>query len=317
MLARLGWVALACVALSASTSPVQLVTHPATDSSTVRVDVVVSNPQGHAIAGLQRTDFELHAGGSRQVPISVDYRPFKRGDASPIITEDDAIRAARQPGTRVFAFLLDEPHVSAGANAELVRRTVADFIDEKLDGGDLVAVMRPSDSAASLRFTRDRALAHGVIANFRGRKGDDDLRPGRTVTALRELAVRVGNLAPERPLIVVFSEGLARSSPASTGARDDLDDVLRVASRFHETIYTFNPDPGGNADGAETLRRIARQTGGRATSADRFLQGVARLFHDPEGYYAVRYRAAEPDGQFHAVEVRTHSANSVVLGPSA
>jgi len=292
----------AVLTLSSLASPIRQ--EPAAarvDHPMVRLDVVVSGPGGAAIATLQRSDFELREGGFQRRPDSVEFRSFTRGD----------------PSRRAFAFFLDEFHVRPGVNADLVRRTVADFIDEKLDPDDLVTVVKSSDSVKSLRFTRDRALVHGLIDNFTGRKTDDDPARDRTSRAtLREIAERMGALAPDRPVIVIFSEGFARDEDSSTTRITDLGAVLRLASRFHQSIYTFNPEPSGAGPAAETLTWLATQTGGRASKAERFLHGVARLFHDSEGYYALHYRPIALDGAFHGVEVRQKHPHADVLSPA-
>ena len=245
--------------------------------------------------------------------------------------------AAREPGTRVFAFFLDELHVSP-SSADLVRKTIAAFIDEKLEKCDLVAVMTPFDAARSVRFTRDRAFAYGVIDSFQGRKGDDRPRTMHETraraaggsdaqivkTGLRDLAVRLGDLQAERPLLVVVSEGF----PAQTDVRTPLQDLgglLRAASRFHITTYSFNPaavapDHGAAAEqntNRETLSWLAAATGGRAVAADQFLHGVAGLFHDAEAYYALTYQPAEPDGRFRSLDVRVKRSGVSVLTHAA
>jgi VWFA-related protein len=253
-------------------------------------------------------------------------------------TDDTAAVAARQPGTRVFAFFLDELHVSA-PNADLVRRTVTSFIEEKLHARDLVAVMKPFDAARSVRFTRDRAFAHGVIASFEGRKENGRPRTayeaqvldraaaaggGRAQivkTGLRELAMRLGDLHAERPILIIFSEGFRAEADAIRTPLPDLGGLLRAASRFHITTFTFNPafvtpDAGAvqeQAANRQMLSWLAAETGGHAVGADRFIHGVARLFHDTEAYYAITYESPEPDGRYHELNVRVKRTGASAL----
>ena len=327
-------VALVALRLSGFVTPAAHEQGPAPSAApTVRLDVVVTNESGHAIRGLQRRDFEIVENGLSRPPVSVAFHRRGGGDTSPIVSEADARRAAGQPGTRVFAFFLDEFHVSAG-HAELVRRTVADFIDEKVEPRDLVAVMKPFDPATSLRFTRDRALAHGVVASFEGRKEDHGprtpaeehaigrdpatvgaARAGIVKAGLRDLALRMGALNAERPIIVVFSEGVPPDSQRPPGSLQELGGLLRAASRFHEVIFTFNPGPRKTGADRETMAWLAAQTGGRHVDGDRFIHGAARLFHDSEEYYAVTYQPSSLDGQFHALGVRTRRASHIVQSP--
>jgi VWFA-related protein len=300
----------------------------------VRRDVVVTDRTGHAVLGLKAADFDVLEDGTRRPIVSVEFHRRGGPDPPPVETDEEAARAAREPGTRVFAFFLDELHVSP-SSADLVRKTIAAFIDEKLEKCDLVAVATPFDAARSVRFTRDRAFAYGVIDSFQGRKGDarprtmHETRARATAgesdaqivkTGLRDLALRLGDLQAERPLLIIASEGF----PAQTDVRTPLQDLgglLRATSRFHITTYIFNPaavapDPGAAAEqnaSRETLSWLAAATGGRAVGADQFLHGVARLFHDAEAYYALTYESAEPDGRFRSLDVRVKRSGVSVL----
>jgi hypothetical protein len=141
----------------------------------VRIHAVVTGPHGHAIVGLRASDFEVREEGAVRPVSAAEFRRVPRHSTAavfPIKTRLDEERAARQPGTRVFAFFLDEFHVSPGTSADRARKAVADFVDEKVYERDLAAVIRPLDPISSVPFTRDRALVHGGLTAFQGRKGD-------------------------------------------------------------------------------------------------------------------------------------------------
>jgi VWFA-related protein len=306
-------------------------------ASAVRLDIVVVDRSGHTVLDLQAADFEVLEDGTRRPITSVEFRRLGGLDPPPVETDEAAARAARQPGSRVFAFFLDELHTGA-ANADLVRRTITSFIDEKLEARDLVGVMKPFDAARSVRFSRDRAFAHGVIASFEGRKENGRPRTAHEAavlaaaavsgggtaqvvkTGLRELAMRLGDLHAERPVLVIFSEGFRAEADALRTPLWDLGGLLRAASRFHITTFAFNPAVVTNANatreaaaGRQTLSWLAAETGGRAVAADRFIYGVARLFHDTETFYALTYEPAEPDGRFHQLDIRLKRGGTSVL----
>src|SRR5207247_5446035 len=67
-------------------------------------------------------------------------------DVRPIRSEFDEQEQAGRDGTRLFAILLDEYHVSAGVSTERARATLTRFVDRQLGPRDLVAVMKPLDS---------------------------------------------------------------------------------------------------------------------------------------------------------------------------
>lgn len=191
---------------------------------------------------------------------------------------------------------------------------ITSFIDEKLEARDLVGVMKPFDAAGSVRFSRDRAFAHGVIASFEGRKENVRHRTAHEATVLaaatvsgggtaqivkaglRELTMRLGGFHADRPVLVIFSEGFQAEADALRTPLQDLGGLLRAASRFHITTFTVDPTFVTNADAAtrqetanrQTLSWLASETGGRAVTRDQFIYGVARLFHDTEAFYALK-----------------------------
>jgi len=323
-------------------APVVLGAHGASHSSSpqatvrrVRIDAVVTDPQGHAIAGLRASDFEVREDGSPRPVSAADFRWVQRhstAEVLPIQTRLDEEREARQPGTRVFAFFLDEFHVSPGASADRAREAVASFLDEKVYERDLAAVIRPLDSVSSVRFTRDRSVLHGSIAGFAGRKGDyaphtptEEQHVGRDPAivraarqrivraSLRDLGVRLGELNADWAVIVLVSEGFPPDSPAPDGRTADLWSLVRASSQFHFSIYMFN-SAGPHEDMAPaedherasaTLQWLAAETGGLFVPAEALIAGFARVFHDTHGYYALTYHPAHADGRFHRLEVRT------------
>ena len=305
----------------------------------LRIDVVVTDPQGRPILNLRPADFELLENGASRSLTAVELRTPPRPDnaaAAPIETEEDQQRAARQPGTRVFAFLLDEFHVTPGPNAERARAAVLRFIDEQLRPQDLALVMRPLDAVTAIRFTRDRTALHAAIAELSFRKGDlaprsafEEQYIGRAPAAvaaaraqivraaLRELTLRLGDLQADRGVVVLVSEGFAGETATPRGTRlQDLQGVVRASSRFHLALYTFNPgEPGANRSAddvraAATLEWLAAQTGGRAVlPGEDLAAGFDRLSRDLAAYYAITYRPEKADGRFHPIELRARRRN--------
>ncbi len=313
------------------------------NSPSVRFDAVVTDSQGRAILDLRPSDFELLDNGVARPIESVQLRtlPKDSGPVEEIKTPADEERSARRPGARVFGFVLDEFHVGAGAPADRARAAINDFIDQNLRPEDLAIVIKPLDSVAVINFTRDRALLHGAVDSFTGRRGDYTPRTrfeeqyiGRApaavaaarrqiVTAvLRELTMRLGELKADRGLIVLVSEGFPRPSvPSGRGVRiPELDGVARAASRYHLPIYTLNPSIAAEDDreaserdrSVAMLQWLSGQTGGRTSEGNAMVAGMARLKHDLEAYYALSYRSSETDGRFHPVEVRAKRRDVVI-----
>jgi VWFA-related protein len=315
--------------------PAPSVSRPSgSDDAPVRVDAVVTDNRGRPVPGLRAADFELLEDGAPRPFSGVEYRLLAGADAgapAPIATQADEERAARQPGTRVFAFLLDEFHVTPGENASRAREAVSRFIDEQLQPQDLALVLRPLDPLTTLRFTRDRAALQASLAGFTGRKGDLTPRsrfeeeyigraPAAVVAAraqivaaaLRELTMRLGDMQADRGVVVLVSEGLREPGGARVPRAQDLQGVVRAASHFHLSIYTCNPgapppedarSPSGEP-AAGTLEWLAQQTGGRAVPpGGDLVAGLSLMSRDLAAYYAITY-SGQADGKFHRVEIR-------------
>jgi VWFA-related protein len=330
----------ACAALIATLS-VLAAQEPAVDTGDdrgrVRIDAVVTDARGRPIVDLRPSDFELIENGAARPLQHVELRSVSRdAPAPPIANVTDEEQAARQPGTRVFAFFLDEFHVSPGPGADRARDALHRFVEARLRPQDLAVVLKPLDTVTSIQFTRDRALLHSAIDSFAGRKGDYTPRTrfeeeyiGRApaavaaarrqivTAALRELTMRLGELEADRGVIVFVSEGFPRDAPAPRTRGADLQGVVRASSRFSLAAYTFNPtaaaEDAGSPDERERstamLQWLAAQTGGRAAGADTMASGLTRLADDLDSYYALSYQPVQADGRFHTVEIRARRRN--------
>ena len=305
---------------------------------TVRIDAIVTDRSGTPILDLRPSDFELRENGLLRPIGAVELRAASRtvpANPEPIGSEADEARAAREAGTRVFAIVLDEFHVASGAASDRVRASLARFVDERLHPGDMAAVIKPLEPVGAVRFTRDRAALGAAIAAFAGRKGDYAPRstfeqqyighaPATVETArrqilsaaLRQLAMRLGELRADRGVIVLVSEGFSRP-PAPRQVRvPDLQALVRAASRFHLAVYTFNPadrTDGTDSPTTATLEWLAAQSGGRASLDGALLdEGLRRMSADLDAYYALTYQPAQADGRFHAVEIVARRPNAQV-----
>jgi len=323
---------------------------PATDPEVpppIRIDAVVTDAAGRPVVDLRPSEFELLENGVARPIESIQLRTLAKGPGpvEELRTQADEERAARQPGTRIFGFVLDEYHVSPGAPADRVRSAMNEFIDQNLRPEDLAIVIRPLDNVAVIQFTRDRAMLHGAVDAFAGRRGDFTPRtrfeeqyigraPAAVATArrqivtadLRELTMRLGELKPDRGIIVFVSEGFPRDSvPSGRNSRiAELDGVARAASRYHLPIYTLNPAAAGESEREASerdranamLQWLSAQTGGRTIDGSTLVAGMARLKHDLEAYYTLSYRPSQPDGRFHQIELRAKRRDVVVHTPA-
>jgi VWFA-related protein len=309
----------------------------------VKIDAVVTDRRGKPILNLTPLEFEVVENGVVQRLNAVELHTSSSPGAalSPIESAEDEQRAARQPGTRVFAFLLDEFHVTQGPTSDLVRDSFLRFIDEQVRAPDLIAVLKPLDSVTEIRFTRDRDAAREAIRAFSGRKGDYEARtefekkyigraPGAVQAAraqivlsgLRALTSRLGELGAGRSAIVLVSEGFTRSGGGNSERRvPDVQGLVRAASRSNVAMYTFDPagpdamSSAADADRSATfLQTIAEQTGGEAVmNAADLSAGLERVSRDLDGYYLLSYTSSHAgEGRFYDVQVRAKRAGAQV-----
>jgi VWFA-related protein len=298
----------------------------------VRVDVTATANGDEPVADLQIADFEI---AEDDVPQSIETIKFIRVDGTrtsnldeplEIRSKEHARLEAAREDVRLFAIFLDDYHIDKRPDITLpLRDTLTKFV-RQLGPNDLVALMEPLTTLYDLKYTRSKEELLERIRTFEGRRGEvfpvksaieeaqltqrnwQELRAGVTLSALEALATQMGGLREGRKSILFFSQGppLPPSSPNEARYRE----AMEAANRGNVTIHTIDPRPLGAVGfgGANTLRRIAADTGGRAivntNDPTEQLQGVVA---DASAYYLLGYSPARQDrndGRFHEIKVR-------------
>lgn len=273
----------------------------------VTFDLIATDARGRAVEDLKPADFEVREGTT---PLTLEsVRP---------------VQAASADESRFFAIFLDEYHVENGANADRVRTSLLQFVDE-LDPRDLLAVMKPLDSLFAIKLTRDRAAARSIIESFTGRKGDYSVKnayerdyiagtPARieaarnqvAVSAVNALAIHLGSLSDRRKTLIVATEAVG-TSERRRGLEylPTLDTIVRSATRSNVAIYPFDPSgAASDAPAAAALRRLVDDTDGTMIASD-VGAGLRRAASDASAYYLLSFRAPHPDdGKYRELQVR-------------
>jgi VWFA-related protein len=297
----------------------------------VRVDVTATANGDEPVADLQLSDFEIL---EDDLPQTIETIKFVRVDGSRTSNLDEPLQirskeharleAARED-VRLFAIFLDDYHIDKRPEITLpLRDTLTRFV-KQLGPNDLVALMEPLTTLYDLKYTRSKDELLERIRTFEGRRGEpypiksaieeaqltqrnwQELRAGVTLSALEALATQMGGLREGRKSILFFSQGppLPPSSPNEQRYRE----AMEAANRGNVTIHAIDPRPLGAVGfgGANTLRRIAADTGGRAivntNDPTEQLQGVMA---DASAYYLLGYSPTRKnnDGKFHEIKVR-------------
>ena len=204
----------------------------------VRVDVIISDNKGNPVADLQQGDFEVTEDGKPQKIETFKLVKLDGGTADSIKEPpreirndyDEEMEAARDD-VRLFAIFLDDYHVRRGASLS-ARNPLATFIQNNLGPSDMVGVMYPLESTASVRMTRNHSAVMRGLQQFMGRKYDyeprnqyeetyahypaeivEKIRNQVSLSAIKALIVHMGSLKEGRKALILVSEGYTSILP--------------------------------------------------------------------------------------------------------
>ena len=224
--------------------------------SLVQVDAVVTDKAGRHVTDLSAADFEIYEDGRLQEITHCSYVALPRRVATPAPPAAPSgapppppqpTRIRREDTRRTLALVVDDLGLSFRSTIE-VREALKKFVDEQMEPGDLVAIVRAGGGMGALQqFTADKRLLHSAIERVRfnsamSRVGVDPFAPigegknlvdtstgprgaraaaGAEVDALRASMLTDATLAavgfvinglrelPGRKGVVLFSDGLS------------------------------------------------------------------------------------------------------------
>jgi VWFA-related protein len=205
----------------------------------VRVDVIVTdNKNGVAIGDLQASDFDVSEDGKPQKIETFRLIKLDGGAAESakepireIRTDYDEESEAAREDVRLFAMFLDDYHVRRGASMA-VRGQLAQFVQSQVGPSDMIGVMYPLESTASVRMTRNHSAVVRGLQQFLGRKYEyepknqfeenyahypteivERIRNQVSLSALKSLIVHMGSLKEGRKALILVSEGYSNLPP--------------------------------------------------------------------------------------------------------
>lgn len=136
----------------------------------IQVDVTVTDSKGNPVTDLKPEDFEIYENGEKQNISNFSFISNVRtriADPQPVKDKIDipvpptAVR--REDVRRTIALVVDDLSLSF-RSAYDVRRALRKYVDEQMQDGDLVAIIRTGSGTGALQqFTTDKQLLYAAI----------------------------------------------------------------------------------------------------------------------------------------------------------
>jgi VWFA-related protein len=207
-------------------------------SNLVQFDAVVTDKQGRHVADLRPEEFEVFVDGRRQEITNFTFvagEPEAVRTAQPVARSNDKSVPVPLPPVplragqvrRTIALVADDLGTSF-EDIYGVRRALKKFVDEQMQPGDLVAIMRTSAGVGALQqFTTDKQLLYRAIERVRwtpqGRAG-------------------ISTFAPIEPSptsnIGSMTGGQASGDRKGAGGEEENDDPRDALEEFREGVFT-------------------------------------------------------------------------------
>jgi VWFA-related protein len=230
----------------------------------VRVDVIISDKTGNPVANLEQADFDVTEDGKPQkietfklVKLDGGIADSVKEPPREIRTDYDEEQEAARDDVRLFAIFLDDYHVRRGSSMS-VRNQLATFVEKNLGPSDMIGVMYPLESTASVRMTRNHSAVMRGLQRFLGRKFEyepknqyeetyahypteivEKIRNQVSMSAIKALIVHMGSLKEGRKSLVLVSEGYTNIIPPQMRNADAQMPGLGNPN-------AFNPNAGAN-----------------------------------------------------------------------
>jgi VWFA-related protein len=225
----------------------------------VQIDVLVTDKDNRPVPGLTREDFELYDNNKLQqiTNFSFEQSTNRRIEEQP--TESHSLPRAIGAGDlkRVMALVVDTLHIKY-ENIYRTKKLLDDFIDNKMQPGDLVLILPTGGGSGLLQqFTSDRRLLHRAVDRLRPVFFSNDTTPYRTTRSGSVPRIQLGVNKPTAGSPV-------RRGPVIGEPPDPLEeaDVRATLTALGETIKSMKKLPGRKVSVliSEGIRTLKTQT---------------------------------------------------------
>ena len=139
----------------------------------IRIDVSVTDAKSKPVTDLKQSDFDVFENGAKQKITSFSFVSSVR-DRTPLLKPVEKTQDATLPAPptltprpsalrRTIALLVDDLSLSF-ESVYYTKRALKKFVDEQMQEGDLVAVIRTGAGVGALQqFTSDKRMLHAAI----------------------------------------------------------------------------------------------------------------------------------------------------------
>jgi VWFA-related protein len=254
-------------------------------TSLVQTDVVVTDKDGRQVTDLKAEDFEILENGKPQNITNFSYvatAPSATGSPSPTPTPRDKTGAQPVPPParlrpeqvrRAIALVVDDLRMSQeGVHA--TRQALKKYVDEQIQPGDLVAIIRTSAGIGALQqFTNDRQQLYAAIERLRPLARTTRLGAFTSVDTLDRLEAQA-----TAPSIQGGNDGGPPTPQEIQGRQSEKTKPRSQAlSEFRDTLLTV-----GTLGALGFVVRGLRELPGRKAVV-LFSDGIAIFNQDPDG----------------------------------
>ncbi len=272
----------------------------------VQIDVLVTDKNNKPVGGLTRDAFELYDNDKLQHITNFSYEEIKAKPAG-----DNAGEARRLPRAigaselkRVIAVVVDTLHIKF-ENVNRTRKMLSDFVDNKMQPGDLVLILPTGGGSGVLQqFTSDQRLLHRAIDRLRPFYFTNDTTPYRSMSGGIGMTQPGGRQNP-------FGRapgGRLPTTGALPSSRSDFieeADARATLSALNETIKSMTKLPGRKVSVfvSEGFRVFSTDTTSDLRQTTNLAARANVVFYtiDPRGLEPLNLSAADeldPDADF-------------------
>lgn len=143
-------------------------------TSLVQLDVTVVDAKGKVVTDLKPDEIEIYENGQKQKIKGLTFVSAKRTDTAntakavdPVGTPVQVVPIRAADVRRTIALVVDDLTLSFDSVADM-RRALRKFVDEQMEDGDLVSIIRNSSGSGTLQqFTSNKDMLRAAIESLR------------------------------------------------------------------------------------------------------------------------------------------------------